>query len=134
MNGRAIVHIQFGDRSPAQLREALAGWDLDIEFVSRAPTIEEIVAYVARRLDLTCSQIAGACRTSRLSTARAAVCWFAYRFTGRSYAAIARQLGVRDHSAVYSGVRRAERFRRHDEAFLALTDGLVEHFGYEAEA
>lgn len=130
----ATVTVRLGDRTLEQLHAQLDGWDIDVEVRSRAPTIGEVLTYVAGRHDVSVAQLTGDCRTRHLVDLRAAVSWFAYRCLGRGYSAIGRVMGDRDHSTILSQVGRATSGRAAEPEFAAIVTDILDHFGFEDAA
>lgn len=89
------------------------------------PSLGRIIRATARLHDLAPATVVGPSRSRSVAAARSLAMYLARRLTGRSFQAIGRACGGRDHTTVLHGVRVCgERIAR-DPAFAADVDRLV---------
>ncbi len=88
------------------------------------PLITDIMRHVSFEMGIAVADLTSPCRDARLVRARSAVSWLAYHGAKKPYRLIGRALGGRDVSSVTNQLRKAEKLRRSDPAFLQVTDKI----------
>lgn len=93
--------------------------------VFRNLSVRFIAQAIADEFGVTWRELLGSERRAELIEAREVLFWLARTITGRSYPAIGRDVGGRDHATVFRAVREIDERRAADADFAARTDGLV---------
>ncbi len=81
------------------------------EPVVRCPSIHRIIEAVCKKYNVTRVEILSARRTANIVRPRHVAMYLAKQLTLRSYPAIGRAFGGRDHTSILSGVRKITRLR-----------------------
>lgn len=89
------------------------------------PSLGRIIRATARLHDLAPATVVGPSRSRTVAAARSLAMYLARRLTGRSFQAIGRACGGRDHTTVLHGVRVCGARIARDPAFAADVERLV---------
>lgn len=112
-------------RRIVELEERLGFSKYDPRPVTILRAITPIIADAAVATWNTVHDLVGPSRLAPIARVRFAIYWAARSASGQSLSQIGRAVGMRDHTTVIGGLRRAEQLRREDPAFKTLTDMLV---------
>lgn len=93
------------------------------------PSLGRIIRAAARHHDVTTEAIRGPSRGRTVVAARSLAMYLARRLTGRSFQAIGRACGGRDHTTALHGARTCEARLAHDPALAADAERLATTLG-----
>ena len=87
--------------------------------------VTDIITEAARQFYMTPAELTGRRRTKEVIEARFAL-YKAMRCRGSSLKQIARWVGKRDHTAVMSGLKRADVMVANDEVYREIVEHLIQ--------
>ena len=123
----ALAPKPFGVVTPGDIVALRAAFNMPPPRV----LVDDVVEAVGERMRLTRAQIVRSSGSSTYSRARAAVTWIAREVCPCTLAAIGHHLTARPDNA-WSMIAQANRLRRDDPAFAAMTEDLRAHFAWRA--
>ncbi len=102
------VHIEIVEMPQETMVQV---YQQEPEPVVRCPSIHRIIEAVCKKYNVTRVEILSARRTANIVRPRHVAMYLAKQLTLRSYPAIGRAFGGRDHTSILSGVRKITRLR-----------------------
>ena len=95
----------------------------------RRAAIRDITAHVARHYALRVADLRGPSRRKNIAAARALAMYVARKLTAKSYGAVGKYFGGRDHTTVLHGCRKTEELLAHDAGLRQIVRELESRLG-----